>query len=73
MVISVFLYHCTLAGLDLAIVNTEKIERFASIPDDERAMAEDLLFNRPPTPHVEISKLKVESSHPTGQKDTHDQ
>src|SRR6266567_5214222 len=28
---SVFLYYCTKAGLDLAIVNTEKIERFASI------------------------------------------
>jgi 5-methyltetrahydrofolate--homocysteine methyltransferase len=45
---SVFLYHCTRAGLDLAIVNTERIERFASIADGEREMAEDLLFNRPP-------------------------
>jgi 5-methyltetrahydrofolate--homocysteine methyltransferase len=45
---SVFLYHCTQACLGLAIVNTEKIERFASIPDDERQMAEDLLYNRPP-------------------------
>jgi 5-methyltetrahydrofolate--homocysteine methyltransferase len=45
---SVFLYHCTKAGLDLAIVNAEKLERFASIPDNEREMAEDLLFNRPP-------------------------
>ena len=45
---SVFLYHCTKAGLDLAIVNSEKLERFASIPAEERRMAEDLLFNRPP-------------------------
>ena len=30
---SVFLYHCTKAGLDLAIVNAEKLERFASIPE----------------------------------------
>src|SRR5208337_2793238 len=29
---SVFLYYCTKAGLDLAIVNAEKLERFASIP-----------------------------------------
>ena len=43
---SVFLYHCTKAGLDLAIVNSEKLERFASIPDEERRLAEDLLFNR---------------------------
>jgi 5-methyltetrahydrofolate--homocysteine methyltransferase len=46
---SVFLYHCTKAGLDLAIVNTEKIERFASIPEAERKLAENLLFSYPPT------------------------
>src|SRR6267154_3033335 len=45
---SVFLYYCTKAGLDLAIVNTEKIERFASIPEHERRLAEDLLFSHPP-------------------------
>jgi 5-methyltetrahydrofolate--homocysteine methyltransferase len=45
---SVFLYHCTKAGLDLAIVNAERIERFASIPECERKLAEDLLFNHPP-------------------------
>jgi 5-methyltetrahydrofolate--homocysteine methyltransferase len=46
---SVFLYYCTKAGLDLAIVNTEKIERFASIPEQERRLAENLLFSHPPT------------------------
>ena len=45
---SVFLYYCTKAGLDLAIVNAERIERFASIPDAERRLAEDLLFNHVP-------------------------
>ncbi|HXN19591.1 MAG TPA: methionine synthase [Candidatus Binatus sp.] len=45
---SVFLYHCTKAGLDLAIVNAERIERFGSIPESERKLAEDLLFNTPP-------------------------
>ena len=45
---SVFLYYCTKAGLDLAIVNTEKIERFASIPPNERDLAENLLFSHPP-------------------------
>jgi 5-methyltetrahydrofolate--homocysteine methyltransferase len=44
---SVFLYHCTKAGLDLAIVNAEKLERFASIPEEERRLAENLLFNAP--------------------------
>jgi 5-methyltetrahydrofolate--homocysteine methyltransferase len=43
---SVFLYHCTKAGLDLAIVNAEKLERYPSIPEDERRLAEDLLWNR---------------------------
>jgi len=45
---SVFLYYCTKAGLDLAIVNAEKLERFASIPELERRLAESLLFNSPP-------------------------
>jgi 5-methyltetrahydrofolate--homocysteine methyltransferase len=45
---SVFLYLCTKAGLDLAIVNTERLERYAAIPEEERRMAEALLFNRPP-------------------------
>ena len=45
---SVFLYYCTKAGLDLAIVNAEKLERFASIPMEERRLAENLLFNTPP-------------------------
>ncbi|MBT2644195.1 methionine synthase [Bacillus sp. ISL-41] len=42
---SVFLYHCTQAGLDYAIVNTEKLERFASISPEEVKMAEELLFS----------------------------
>ena len=45
---SVFLYYCTKAGLDLAIVNAEKLERFASIPEEERRLAENLLFSTPP-------------------------
>ena len=45
---SVFLYYATKAGLDLAIVNAEKLERFASIPLEERRLAENLLFNTPP-------------------------
>ena len=44
---SVFLYYATKAGLDLAIVNAEKLERFASISEHERRLAEHLLFNTP--------------------------
>ncbi len=47
---AVFLYHCTKAGLDLAIVNSQKLERYASIPQEELELAEDLLFNRTEDP-----------------------
>jgi 5-methyltetrahydrofolate--homocysteine methyltransferase len=43
---SVFLYHCTLAGLDAALVNAEKLERYATLPEAERKLAEDLLYHR---------------------------
>lgn len=41
---AVFTYYCTNAGLDYAIVNTEKLERFASIPEEEKDLARKLLF-----------------------------
>jgi len=41
---SVFLHDCTKAGLDMAIVNTEKLERYASIPEEERRLAERTLY-----------------------------
>ncbi|HZG16558.1 MAG TPA: methionine synthase [Candidatus Bathyarchaeia archaeon] len=41
---AVFLYHTTKAGLDYAIVNSEKLERYASIPEEERKLSEALLF-----------------------------
>jgi len=40
---SVFLYECVKAGLDCAIVNSEKLERYASIPDEEKELAMELL------------------------------
>jgi 5-methyltetrahydrofolate--homocysteine methyltransferase len=43
---AVMLYHCVQAGLDLAIVNSEKLERYVSIPEEERRLAEDLLWWR---------------------------
>ena len=41
---SVFLYHCVQAGLDLAIVNSEGMERYATIPEEERKLAENLIW-----------------------------
>ncbi len=43
---SVFLYHCIQAGLDMALVNSEKLERYPSLPAEERTLSEDLLYNR---------------------------
>ena len=43
---SVFLYHCTQAGLDMAIVNSEMMQRYATIPEVERQLSEDLIWNR---------------------------
>jgi 5-methyltetrahydrofolate--homocysteine methyltransferase len=43
---SVMLYHCVQAGLDMAIVNSEKLERYPSIPEEERRLAEDLIWWR---------------------------
>ncbi|WP_342043919.1 methionine synthase [Bacillus sp. OTU530] len=65
---SVFLHHCTKAGLDYAIVNTEKLERFASIPDEEKVLSDRLLFETS-TPTLEeftafyrVAKKKEEVS-----------
>ncbi len=44
---AVFLYRATKAGLDAAIVNTQKLARFAEIPEEERLMAEALLDLQP--------------------------
>ena len=45
---SVFLHHCVQAGLDAAIVNPAHVTPYAEIPPDERALADDLVFNRRP-------------------------
>ncbi len=59
---SVFLYHATRAGLDFAIVNTERIQRYPSIPEEERRLAEHLLFDQGPDP------LGAFSAHFKGKK-----
>jgi 5-methyltetrahydrofolate--homocysteine methyltransferase len=41
---AVFLYHNTQAGLDAALVNTQRLARFADIPEAERRLAESLIF-----------------------------
>jgi 5-methyltetrahydrofolate--homocysteine methyltransferase len=43
---SVFLHHCVQAGLDLAMVNPNHITPYGEIPDTERELADDLVYNR---------------------------
>jgi 5-methyltetrahydrofolate--homocysteine methyltransferase len=45
---SVFLYHAVQAGLDLAIVNPKDMRAYPQIPEAERVLAEDLVFDRRP-------------------------
>jgi 5-methyltetrahydrofolate--homocysteine methyltransferase len=44
---SVFLYHAVKAGLDAAIVNPTHITPYAEIDEEQRKLAEDLIYNRP--------------------------
>src|SRR3954462_6961708 len=43
---SVFLHHCVEAGLDLAMVNPNHITPYGEISEEERELADDLVFNR---------------------------
>jgi 5-methyltetrahydrofolate--homocysteine methyltransferase len=47
---SVFFYHCVMAGLDMAIVNSQQLRRYASISQDEKKLAEDLIWSRGENP-----------------------
>jgi len=43
---SVFLHHCVQAGLDLAMVNPNHITPYGEISENERELADDLVFDR---------------------------
>ena len=62
---AVLLYDRTEAGFDLTIVNAEKLEGFAGIPEEERRLAEALLLNTPPVnvaaDHLNATSLEVRS------------
>jgi 5-methyltetrahydrofolate--homocysteine methyltransferase len=45
---SVFLYHCVQAGLDMAIVNPADVIPVVDLSEDDRRLAEDLVFARDP-------------------------
>jgi 5-methyltetrahydrofolate--homocysteine methyltransferase len=43
---SIFLHHAVQYGLDMAIVNPTHITPYAEIPEDQRALIDDLIFDR---------------------------
>jgi len=68
---SVFLHHCVQAGLDAAIVNPAHITPYAEIPAAERALADDLIFNRAPDSlqkFIEHFALTAEGGRQTADK-----
>jgi 5-methyltetrahydrofolate--homocysteine methyltransferase len=62
---TVFLHHCVQAGLDLALVNAEKLERYPQLEEHEKKLCEDLIYGRgedPLTPfaaHFRVKKPTV--------------
>ncbi|MGZ4531847.1 MAG: methionine synthase, partial [Mycobacteriaceae bacterium] len=54
---SVFLHECTEAGLDTAIVHASKIVPMARIPDEQRAVALDLIYDRRREDYDPLQKL----------------
>ncbi len=65
---SVFLHDCIEAGLTMAIVNTQGIERYPDVPSHERELCRDLLYHRGDDPlarfveHFRGKKAKKERS-----------
>lgn len=45
---SVMLHHCVQAGLDMALVNPKEITPYAELPNNERELCDDLVFNKRP-------------------------
>lgn len=43
---SMMLHFCVEAGLDMAIVHASKVKPYAEIPEEERSLMEDLIFNQ---------------------------
>ncbi len=65
---AVFLYRATKAGLDAAIVNTQKLARFAQIPEKERRLAEDLLDIQPDEASAGEKAVAIFTEHFRGRK-----
>jgi len=69
---SVFLYHAVAAGLDMAIVNPAHITPYAEIPQNQRSLAEDLIFNRDPDALARFIQFYEENSFAPSHTETID-
>jgi 5-methyltetrahydrofolate--homocysteine methyltransferase len=67
---SVFLYHAVQAGLDIAILNPALITPYPAIPPQQRALAEDLIFNRKPDAVQRLVEYFQNQQHPLLKRDT---
>jgi 5-methyltetrahydrofolate--homocysteine methyltransferase len=68
---TVFLHENLQAGLDLAIVNSEKLERITHVPEIERRLALDVLYERTPNAvmaFTEHFRAKASSGTPAKSK-----
>jgi len=69
---SVMLYHAVEAGLDMAIVNPAHIKPYAEIPEEERQLAENLIFNKAPDALTDLIAY-FETVEETGEDEGRDQ
>jgi 5-methyltetrahydrofolate--homocysteine methyltransferase len=68
---TLFLHHCVEAGLDMALVNSQKLARYTSIPDAEKELANNLLFwlgpdKEPGTNHIQVFADHFREKKPLG-------
>jgi 5-methyltetrahydrofolate--homocysteine methyltransferase len=69
---SVFLYHAVQAGLDMAIVNPAHITPYAEIPEEQRKIADDLIFNSDPDALPRFIQYFEQNRVTTGAKEIED-
>lgn len=67
---SVMLYHSVQAGLDMAIVNPVHITPYLEISEEERLLAEDLIFYRKETALQDLIGYYEKNSGKSGDKDS---
>ncbi len=67
---SVMLYHSVQAGLDMAIVNPVHITPYLEISEEERQLAEDLIFYRKETALQDLIGYYEKNSAKSGDKDS---